>query len=251
MCQSSYCKNKSGNFFHFDIEMSSQLLRKTILKKSSTICPQMMKNINVFASNGLFSKRFMASKTIKTPSMGESITEGTLTEWHKQIGDFVKRDEQVATVETDKIDVQVNSPEAGTITELFFKEGETVSVGGDLFKVELGEQTGEAQEPSQKVEPVVEKVKVEAKAAAPTPVSTPKPAPKPVSTPAPKPVPTPAPKPVVKAEATADDFPGYTIGSRTERAIKMNRMRLRIAERLKESQNVAASLTTFNEIDMT
>jgi pyruvate/2-oxoglutarate dehydrogenase complex dihydrolipoamide acyltransferase (E2) component len=85
--------------------------------------------------------------------MGESITEGTLTEWHKSIGiliqetgDFIARDEQIATIETDKvilifmkIDVQVNSPESGNIIKKFFKEGETVSVGANLFEIELGE----------------------------------------------------------------------------------------------------------------
>lgn len=62
----------------------------------------------------LLSRRFLASKTIKTPPMADSITEGTLAQWHKSVGDYVKRDELIATVETDKVDVVVNSPEVRT-----------------------------------------------------------------------------------------------------------------------------------------
>ncbi|KAJ3269426.1 2-oxoglutarate dehydrogenase complex E2 component [Terramyces sp. JEL0728] len=78
--------------------------------------------------------------------MGESITEGTLTQWHKKIGDFVKRDEQIATIETDKIDVQVNSPESGVLLELFSSEGDTVSVGGQLFKIDTDKAGDSAQQ---------------------------------------------------------------------------------------------------------
>jgi 2-oxoglutarate dehydrogenase E2 component (dihydrolipoamide succinyltransferase) len=91
--------------------------------------------------------------------MAESITEGTLKTWSKKVGDSVAQDEEVATIETDKvrtgfrlrrtlppadhcatqIDVQVNSPQAGTIIELLAKEEDTVTVGQDLFRIEPGE----------------------------------------------------------------------------------------------------------------
>ncbi|KAJ3326338.1 2-oxoglutarate dehydrogenase complex E2 component [Boothiomyces sp. JEL0866] len=193
--------------------------------------------------------RFMATeKTIKTPSMGESITEGTLTQWHKQIGDYVERDEQIATIETDKIDVQVNAPESGKVLGLFAAEGDTVAVGADLFKIELGDVPE-----GQKSTPAENK---------PTPVETkPEPVPAAVPTPVAAPAPTPAVKPAAPAPTAAkaapsgkpisvDDLPGYIPGVRTERSVKMNRMRSTIAKRLKESQNIAASLTTFNEVDM-
>lgn len=71
--------------------------------------------------------------------MAESITEGTLKTWSKQVGDSVAADEEVATIETDKIDVSVNAPQAGKIVELLAKEEDTVTVGQDLFRIEPGE----------------------------------------------------------------------------------------------------------------
>jgi 2-oxoglutarate dehydrogenase E2 component (dihydrolipoamide succinyltransferase) len=88
--------------------------------------------------------------------MAESISEGTLKQWSKQIGDFVEQDEEIATIETDKvpslanvsefeanphlfqIDVAVNAPEAGTIKEFLANEEDTVTVGQDLVRLELG-----------------------------------------------------------------------------------------------------------------
>ena len=70
--------------------------------------------------------------------MAESISEGTLKQWSKQIGDYVEQDEEIATIETDKIDVAVNAPEAGTIKEFLANEEDTVTVGQDLVRLELG-----------------------------------------------------------------------------------------------------------------
>lgn len=203
-----------------------------------------------------------ATKAIKTPAMGESITEGTLTSWHKStfinqgVGDFVARDEQVATIETDKIDVQVNSPEAGKVTKLCASEGDTVTVGSDLFEVEPGTAPAGTGTAKKTAAPVIDipqpPAKQEEKKSQPKPVapvktteaSKPQAAPSPVAA-----APTPAKAPM-STDLDLDNFPGTTFGSRGEKRVKMNRMRLRIAERLKESQNTAASLTTFNEIDM-
>ena len=76
---------------------------------------------------------------VKVPQMAESITEGTLKQWNKKLGEYVAQDEEVATIETDKIDVSVNAPQAGKITELFASEEDTVEVGADLFNLEAGE----------------------------------------------------------------------------------------------------------------
>ncbi|ORZ39152.1 hypothetical protein BCR44DRAFT_1427316 [Catenaria anguillulae PL171] len=138
---------------------------------------------------------------VKVPQMADSISEGTLKTWHKKVGDFVRADEEVATIETDKIDVAVNSPTSGVIVEHFANEEDTVVVAADLFKLEK-KDASEA------------------------------PAPAPAAAAAPAPTPTPALLLLLHLRE------------------KMSRMRLRIAERLKESQNTAASLTTFNEIDM-
>jgi 2-oxoglutarate dehydrogenase E2 component (dihydrolipoamide succinyltransferase) len=80
----------------------------------------------------------LATTVVKVPQMAESITEGTLKSFSKQVGDYVEQDEEIATIETDKIDVAVNAPEAGKITELLAKEEDTVTVGQDLAKIEVG-----------------------------------------------------------------------------------------------------------------
>lgn len=72
------------------------------------------------------------------PQVAESITEGTLKQWSKKVGDAVEVDEEVATVETDKVDVSVNATHAGKITELLANEEDTVTVGQALFKIEEG-----------------------------------------------------------------------------------------------------------------
>lgn len=158
----------------------------------------------------------------------------------------------MATIETDKVDVTVNSPASGTIVEVYAQEEDTVAVGADFFKLELGDAPKEgAAPPPKKEEPKEEpKQKVaEPKAAetskAPEP---PKPAPEPTPAAAAAPAPAPAaPTPAAAAEGETKKV----FGNRTEHRVKMNRMRMRIAERLKQSQDTAASLTTFNEIDMT
>lgn len=192
------------------------------------------------------SQRLLTVETVKVPQMAESITEGTLKTWTKQVGDFVEADEEVATIETDKIDVSVNAPKSGKIVEILFKEEDTVTVGADLFKIEPGEggaaKATEAPKEESAPKATEEGSKPEAKAETPKPE-----APKETKA-APEPKkeekkPAPAPAPAAAAKPAA--------GSRGETRVKMNRMRLRIAERLKESQNAAASLTTFNEIDMT
>ena len=165
---------------------------------------------------------------VKVPEMAESISEGTLREWHKKVGDYVNESDEVATIETDKIDVAVNSPESGVITELYAEAEDNVEVGKDLFKIEPGEapkeqpkDEGKSEEPK-KEEPKKEEPKKEPKKEEPKN------------------------KDAGKRESEA----APKAGARTESRVKMTRMRKRIAERLKESQNTAASLTTFNEIDL-
>lgn len=70
--------------------------------------------------------------------MAESISEGTLSTFSKQVGDYVEQDEEIASIETDKIDVSVNAPEAGTIKELLVSEGDTVTVGQEIAVLEGG-----------------------------------------------------------------------------------------------------------------
>jgi len=82
--------------------------------------------------------------------MAESISEGTLSSFSKQVGDYVEQDEEIASIETDKIDVSVNAPEAGTIKEFLVSEGDTVTVGQEIAKLEPGEGgSGGAQDAKQ------------------------------------------------------------------------------------------------------
>ncbi|KAK7039607.1 dihydrolipoamide succinyltransferase [Favolaschia claudopus] len=199
------------------------------------------------------SSNLLQAETVKVPQMAESITEGTLKSWLKQVGDSVSADEEIATIETDKIDVSVNAPKSGKIVELLANEEDTVTVGQDLFRIEPGEaEASSSQEssPTEESEAPKETRKPEEK---PTEKAPPEPTPAAKQEQPKKEEPKKesskkeAPKKESKPEAAA---PSAAPGSRNETRVKMNRMRLRIAERLKESQNAAASLTTFNEIDM-
>ncbi|KAJ3044304.1 2-oxoglutarate dehydrogenase complex E2 component [Rhizophlyctis rosea] len=194
--------------------------------------------------------RTMADQIIKTPPLAESIQEGTLAEWHKKVGEYVARDEPIATIETDKVAVTINSPESGTILEVFANDGDTVSVGGNLFKIELGGEPPKAAEQPKKEAPKKEEPKKEEpKTEAPKPAAPKQEAPKPAPPPS-KPAPAPSKAPQQTFAAEDEEYPGQLPASRTERRVPMNRMRQTIAQRLKDSQNTAASLTTFNEIDM-
>ncbi|KAL8375733.1 hypothetical protein RB595_007040 [Gaeumannomyces hyphopodioides] len=188
--------------------------------------------------------RAYADQVVKVPQMAESISEGTLKQFLKQVGDYVELDEEIATIETDKIDVAVNAPAAGTIKELLAAEEDTVVVGQDLLRLDT-DGAPPAGGAEKKAEPPKETEEKK-----PEPESKPEPpkeeaAPKKQET-----APPPPPKKEAAKEAPKESSGAPTLGSREERKVKMNRMRLRIAERLKQSQNTAASLTTFNEVDM-
>lgn len=195
-----------------------------------------VRDMNKMSNSMLNFKRF-ASQTVKVPEMAESITEGTLSEYLKEVGDFVNQDETIATIETDKIDVEVNAPVSGTITERLVEVEENVTVGQDLVKIEEGEAPAGGAKEESKEESKEEPKKEES--AAPKKEEAPKPKKE-------------EPKKEAKKETSkSGEEATFTNFSRNEERVKMNRMRLRIAERLKESQNTNASLTTFNEVDMT
>ncbi|KAM9938691.1 hypothetical protein OXX80_001803 [Metschnikowia pulcherrima] len=182
-----------------------------------------------------------ASTSVKVPEMAESISEGTLSAFNKEVGDYVNQDELVATIETDKIDVEVNAPVSGTITEILVAVEDTVEVGQEIIKIEEGEAPagGAKSEESPKAEAKEEPKKEETKKEEPKKEEPKKEAKKEE----PK-------KEQPKEQPKKEEPASFTQFSRSEERVKMNRMRLRIAERLKESQNTAASLTTFNEVDM-
>ncbi|KAH6692726.1 dihydrolipoyllysine-residue succinyltransferase, partial [Plectosphaerella plurivora] len=152
------------------------------------------------------------------PQMADSLIEGTLKYWSKSIRDHVDADEELASIETDKIDIPVTAPKAGVITEYLASKEDTVTVGQDLIKIDTESKFDSCSAPG-------------------APSSCP-----PSSCP---------PSPGFLSSTNLPVTPMVrTTGSREERRVKICRMRLRIAERLKLLQNTAAALTTFNEVDM-
>ena len=191
-------------------------------------------NAMVMLPSMMQTARSYADKVVVVPQMAESISEGTLKQFSKGVGDYVEQDEEIATIETDKIDVAVNAPEAGTIKEFLVSEEDTVIVGQEIITLELGGAPSGGEKKAEEPTPAKEESK-------PEPKKEPE-ALKPAKEEKPQLKPAP-----VEAKATETTSSGPNRG---ERRVKMNRMRLRIAEHLKQSQNTAASLTTFNEVDM-
>ena len=203
---------------------------------------------------------------VMVPTLGESVTEATVSTWFKKVGDTVAQDEMLCELETDKVSVEVPAPAAGVLTEILVPEGETVQAAAKLAVLSSGDgavapaaQAASAQ-PVQaasggsgkdvKDGPAAEKAMAEAglkrdqvpgtgrdgrvmkddvARAVASAASAPPPA---ASAPAPR------------APVPADD------AAREER-VKMTRLRQTIARRLKDAQNAAAILTTYNEVDMT
>ncbi|XP_011882480.1 PREDICTED: dihydrolipoyllysine-residue succinyltransferase component of 2-oxoglutarate dehydrogenase complex, mitochondrial-like [Vollenhovia emeryi] len=190
-------------------------------------------------------------REVVVPPFAESVSEGDVR-WEKKHGDQVKEDDVLCEIETDKTSVPVPSPGSGVVKELFVKDGDTVKPGQKLCSIDIG-ATGGAAPAAKESRPA---------AAAPAPA---KPAAAAPPTPPPaRPAPSQAPgasMPVAaikhaqslegaKVQLPPTDYAREIIGTRTEQRVKMNRMRLRIAERLKDSQNTNVILTTNNEIDM-
>ncbi|CAL1284415.1 unnamed protein product [Larinioides sclopetarius] len=192
-------------------------------------------------------------REIKVPQLAESLSEGDIR-WDKAVGDQVAEDEVICQVETDKTAVPVHAPCAGVIEEILVEDGSTVNPGMSICKLRVGATAKEsapkeapAAAPAAKSGPPASPS--EADVSAPPPTTPPPVPPKPSAPQTSKPVSsikipvTPTPLPPGQAESTIT-------GTRTEQRVKINRMRQRIAQRLKEAQNTYAMLTTFNEIDM-
>ncbi|WP_308517728.1 2-oxoglutarate dehydrogenase complex dihydrolipoyllysine-residue succinyltransferase [Sphingomonas flavescens] len=235
---------------------------------------------------------------VQVPALGESITEGTLAQWLKQPGETVAADEPIASLETDKVSVEVPSPIAGVLTEQLAKEGDTVAVGAAIARIDQSGRasaaapaqaaaatstnpTGPAETPALRED------------AQPTPPASPDAAPQDAgitslspavrravlehhvdptrirgtgkdgrltkddviaAAEAQKAAPAPEAKaPSAPAAAPAQQAPATkaATGDRAEERVKMSRLRQTIAKRLKDAQNTAALLTTFNDVDMT
>ncbi len=209
------------------------------------------------------------STEVTVPVLGESITEATLGEWLKKPGDAVAADEPIASLETDKVSVEVPSPVAGVMGTQNVKVGDTVNVGAVIASIEAGSSAAATPAPAAVSAP------------APAPAAAPEPAAESAQTLSPSvrrlvlekgvdpssirgtgkdgrltrddvlaaPVApkTSAPEPAAAAPA---NMPIVNEDRREER-VRMTRLRQTVARRLKEAQNTAALLTTFNDVDMT
>lgn len=199
--------------------------------------------------------RFDEVKVLVVPQLAESISEGDIR-WEKAVGDSVEADEVIGEIETDKTSVPINSPGAGVIEELLVEDGATVKPGQQIIKIKLGASSGAAsskQESSPKAPEPAAGAKSESSESKTTTSSLPSSKPPVPPTPSGpsevKDVSKATPKP--KSASSDINSPSQTvIGSRNENRVKINRMRGRIAQRLKDAQNTYAMLTTFNEIDM-
>jgi 2-oxoglutarate dehydrogenase E2 component (dihydrolipoamide succinyltransferase) len=222
---------------------------------------------------------------IRVPTLGESVTEATIGKWFKHPGDAVAVDEPVVELETDKVTIEVPAPAAGVLADIAAKDGETVAVGALLGHIQEGAAASPTGRPDTKADATkpIGAGPEEPKPKAPEPPAPQRVAPGDVplapsvrrlatesgvdaaSVPGsgkdgrvtkgdmlaaieraaaqPTPVAQPAAAVQVRAPSPADD------AAREER-IKMTRLRQTIARRLKDAQNTAAMLTTFNEVDM-
>jgi 2-oxoglutarate dehydrogenase E2 component (dihydrolipoamide succinyltransferase) len=214
---------------------------------------------------------------IRVPTLGESVTEATIGRWFKKAGDAVAVDEPLVELETDKVTIEVPAPSAGVLGEISAKDGETVAVGALLGQINDGAVAAAARPAAAPAKAAASAPASAAAAAAPrtAPADAPlAPSVRKISAEsgidaatvpgsgkdgrvtkgdmlaaiekaasAPTPVNQPAAAVQVRAPSPADD------AAREER-VKMTRLRQTIARRLKEVQNTAAMLTTFNEVDM-
>ncbi|MEU3685697.1 2-oxo acid dehydrogenase subunit E2 [Streptomyces sp. NPDC030592] len=213
--------------------------------------------------------------SVTLPALGESVTEGTVTRWLKQVGDRVEADEPLLEVSTDKVDTEIPSPAAGVLLEILADEDETVEVGAGLGVIGAPDTTPAASPASAAPAPAAESAPTApAPAPAPAPEPTPAPAPAPApaepfvppaasappASPAPAPAPAapqapappPAPVPVpVQPVPTAPAAPAAEPSSLRGRTVAMTRIRRAIGNNLKKALLEQAQLTSTVEADVT
>lgn len=225
---------------------------------------------------------------VKVPALGESVSEATVAKWYKKVGDAVAADEPIVELETDKVTVEVNSPVAGAIAELVVGEGDEVEVGALIAMITEGAEGSAAAEPAKDEAPAEKKEEAPAKKEEAKPAPAAAPASTTASNsdhplaPAVRKLvedknldPSKIPASGKDGRLTKGDVLNFLEGggsaSRSaapaapapaapkperdlrdgEERVKMSKLRQTIARRLKEAQNTAAMLTTYNEVDMT
>ena len=219
---------------------------------------------------------------ITVPVLGESVVEATIARWMKKSGDEVAADEPVVELETDKVTLEVPAPVNGTLTDIVAQEGASVEVGALLAMMEEGAAPAKTAEPAKQEAPAPSAPAAAAPSAAPAPVASAAPATNQTLSPAVRrlveennlnPAAIPATgkdgrltkgdvqdaiakgigkaAPAVSAPSAASAPVAPRKYDVREERVPMSRLRRMIAQRLKEAQNNAAMLTTFNEVDMT
>lgn len=215
----------------------------------------------------------MSIVEVQVPQLSESVAEGTLASWKKKIGEAVARDEILIDIETDKVVLEVPSPAAGVLVEIVKSDGETVVSGEMIARIDTEAKAGaSAAAPAAKAAPVPAPV-----AAAAAPAGTASPSARKIldekgvaaadvtgsgrggrvtkeDAVAAQPKAAAPSGPVAAARSSAASLPvppsGVALGDRPEERVPMTRLRARIAERLLQSQQTNAILTTFNEVNM-
>jgi 2-oxoglutarate dehydrogenase E2 component (dihydrolipoamide succinyltransferase) len=209
---------------------------------------------------------------IKVPALGESVTEATVAKWFKKVGDAVAMDEALCELETDKVTVEVNSTAVGALSEIKVAEGETTHVGAVLCVIAEGAAGAKSAPAAAAPKPAAPAPAAPSSAPPPAPAAAPAAG---VASPAARKMAeekgvstdgmsgsgkdgrvtkadiASAPTPAAPKPAAASQPSGPRANAEREERVRMSRLRKRIAERLKEAQNTAAMLTTFNEVDMT
>jgi 2-oxoglutarate dehydrogenase E2 component (dihydrolipoamide succinyltransferase) len=202
---------------------------------------------------------------IRVPTLGESITEATVGKWFKKAGESVQADEPLVELETDKVTLEVNAPNSGVLSEIAAETGQTVAIGALLGQLSggaaaLAPVASTAMPPAPAAAKMAAEDKIDLASvagsgkrgqvlkgdviAAAAAARAPSPAVAPAPVQAPAPIPAFAPAPVPAARTTTPD------DSAREERVRMTKLRQTIARRLKDAQNTAAMLTTFNEVDM-
>ena len=172
-------------------------------------------------SNKIMSNRKDKKMDVLVPILGESVVEATVSKWIKKQGEFVEVDEPIVELETDKVTLEVPASISGILDNLAVSEGDTVEVGALLAMIVAGEKTEEVKKPAvEKKEEIVHEQKVVSNIN--------------------------ESKPIVPDSKIIRS----TQNENLEERVPMSRLRLAIARRLKEAQNTAAMLTTYNEVDM-
>ena len=195
---------------------------------------------------------------VRVPALGESVTEATVATWFKQAGDAVATDEMLCELETDKVTVEVPAPAAGTLSEIVAAEGETVAADALIAMIAEGGAKPAAAKPASRAKAAKPAAKAPKQSAAKDVEDAPaaKKAMAEAGLTAAQVAGTGRDGRIMKEDVAAAAAPAAVRGpvpgddAVREERVKMTRLRQTIAQRLKDSQNTAATLTTFNEVDM-